>query len=200
MATLARATPGPAFCGGTAVWFVYDNFLVGPAVVTGFTFNDYLDDNGQTGQNYLGTYWGIWASDPATGSSPIASGTSVAVLTAGDSGSTLFTMTGLNISLSGGEYWLGTGNAVGSNTLTDRAYTDGTVLPYWEQGSMGAVPYSLPSPGSYGYDNGEFNTAFTVEGLLTPEPGTILYVLLVLAAIYLLRSRGIRDYGRSAKW
>jgi hypothetical protein len=117
---------------------IYDNFLVGPSIVSGFTFNDYVDDNGETGNTYLGTYWGIWASDPATGSGPIASGTSPAVLAAGALGSTLFTVTGLDIGLSGGEYWLGTGNILDSSALTDRPFVSTTILSGWEQGKVGA--------------------------------------------------------------
>jgi hypothetical protein len=183
----------PTLCGGTGGWMIYDNFQVGPATVTGFTFNDYVDDNGNTGHTYLGTYWGIWASDPMTGSVPIASGTSLAALTAGGSGSTLFTVTGLDIGLSGGEYWLGTGNVLDSNTLTDRAYVSTTILSGWEQSQVGGVPYLLPYPDSNGYINGVFNTAFTVEGVSAPEPGSMLSVFFALVAIYALRRRSIRD-------
>ena len=180
---------------------IYDDFQIGASIISGFTFNDYIDDNGENSQNYLSTYWQVFAADPLTGPTPIASGTSVATLTAGSAGSTLFTVTGLNISLGAGTYWLGIGNNVGANTLTDRAYSTSSVLIGFEQGAVGGIPFNTAptAPGTYGYEHMEFNSAFTVEGTGagTPEPGTLGTAVIALSGMFAIRFARTRRLSRA---
>jgi hypothetical protein len=181
----------PTLCGGTGGWTGYDDFTVGASTITGFTYNDFIDDNGQTGDTYLGTNWSVWSSDPSTSAGPIASGTSLAVLTAGSLGSTLFTVTGLNVNLSGGLYWLGIQNIADSQTLTDRGESSGNGLPGFETGDEGGI---------FNFLTGD--TAFTIDGnsIASPEPatGTLTFLLLCIGGMSLRRPmNGGRDRTRT---
>lgn len=173
-------------CNGSP-WTVYDNFTLGSAsTVTGLTYNDYFHTVAPyNGTTYDGTNWTIWNSDPFTASGPVASGTSVGLEgpVGGDAaGSTLFTVTGLDVSLDAGTYWLGIQNIVGADTQTTRALSATT----------GTFKQSSPlPPGTH-----EFNvigeTAFTVEGAAVPEPGTLslLGCALIGLGIGFRRKRG----------
>jgi hypothetical protein len=105
---------GPAVfsCGGTGSWTFYDDFyLTTDAVVTGFDYVDYCFGGGPA--DYVETVFSFFDADPFS-SSPIASGTAVAVLTAtGMPDEYRFEVGGLSLALSAGDYWLGI-----SNTLT----------------------------------------------------------------------------------
>jgi len=159
----------PANCGGAGGWVIYDNFtLSSGAKVTGFTYNSYFE----IGATYSGTNWTLWSSDPFTAAGPVASGTVVAVLSSGAAGSTLFTATGLDISLAPGTYWLGTTNIADADTVTTRASANGNGLPGFKQTDQ--------LPGGCCQFNRDGDTAFTIEGS-TPEPAT--FSVLALGAL-----------------
>lgn len=98
-------------CGGSAPQFIiYDDFALSSASnVAGFTYNSY-DYEGSLATDYTGTIWSIWNENPALGGTPVFSGTTVGVVSSGVDGSLLVTVTGLDIDLAPGTYWLGTSN------------------------------------------------------------------------------------------
>jgi hypothetical protein len=178
----------PLECGGNVNtdngFEIYDNFtLASDTIVSGFTYNDGFRSTPTT--DYTSTEWTLWSSDPATAGGPIDSGDAVAVLSSGDLGSTLFTVTGLDVDLSAGTYWLGTQNELSDpGDITDRFYADGDGLPGFEQSTTGiSTRFGSIQPTAESGD-----TAFTIQGS-TPEPATGLLIVVPMALVGLWRIR-----------
>ena len=177
----------PSACAGNGGWTYYDNFvLAADANVTGFDFLDWVYS---LPSDYLGTVWSIYDADPFT-SSPIASGTAVALLTATgvenssiNSDQFLFEVGGLDVDLAGGTmYWLGN-----QNIMTGGAGTT-MVLVHNPGGGLDAAKVS--DAGTYAFDlasNG--NRAFRVHGTAVPEPSTALLTAAGFAALASIRRR-----------
>src|SRR5437016_1958760 len=101
-------------------WNIYDDFtLSADSNVSGFTYNTYWDVGSSA--DYTGTRWSIWNGNPLInfGSGPLFSGDLLGTVSAGHAGSTLVTVTGLNLDLTAGLYWLGTSNDVRSPVSED---------------------------------------------------------------------------------
>ena len=163
-------------CGGSGEWTFSDNFvLAADATVTSFDYTDWF--GGGSPANYVETDWSIFDADPFT-SSPIASGSAVALLTAtGPADQFLFEVGGLAIGLSSGvEYWLGIHNTVSGAAITTVARVDnpGGGLDASKMSDGAAIDIDFPS-----FEN----RAFRIHGTVVPEPSTALLVAVGLAAL-----------------
>ena len=169
-------------CGGTGEWTFSDNFLLAAdATMTGFDYTDWFSFGSPT--NYVETDWSIFDADPFT-SSPIASGTAVAILTAtGPASQFLFEVGGLDISLSTGvEYWLGIHNTVSgvATTTVARVANPGGGLDAAKTSDGAANDIDFPS-----FEN----RAFRIHGTVVPEPSTALLCAAGLVALGARRRR-----------
>jgi hypothetical protein len=99
-------------CAGSKFTVVDDFTLAAGAHVTGLTYNSYVG----LPPRYVSTIYSIWDVNPSVnlGAAPVASATMVGTLSAGLVNSALITLSGLDINLSAGSYWLGL-----SNNMTD---------------------------------------------------------------------------------
>lgn len=183
----ARCDSGPDVCAGTGFWTIYDDFsFPSRTTVTGFSFSDQLVSGSLN--DYLHTEWSIWASDPLGGGTPLASGTTVAHISA-DRRSSVFTATGLNVPLLARQtYWLGTFDLFSEPTIIGRDSATGMNRPGYKQSDGGLNNFEL-----------EGDTFFTISGNAatpspTPEPATV--VLLVSGIAGLLVQQRSRCLGR----
>ncbi|RVU03853.1 PEP-CTERM sorting domain-containing protein [Novosphingobium umbonatum] len=157
-------------CGGLG-WNIYDDFsLTAASTISGFTYNSYYYSG-----SYNSTNWSIWASNPVTSfaAGPLFSGNSIGTNTATGSRTALTTVTGLNISLASGTYWLGIQNNANGG-LTSYITSGQTLLNRASQSTNSGIFYN-PSIS---------DAAFTIQGSLTsavaavPEPAT--WALMIL--------------------
>lgn len=185
-ASTFRCDSGPGDCSGSGTWTVYDDFnLTAPATVTGFTYNDYVYGSIA---DYVSTSWSIWQGDPLSGGTLEASATGVAANPVLENsgpaaGTYMFTVSGLNVVLPSGTYFLGRTNVVTNSTFTDSAIASGNGLPGYEQSDGAAYKFYLNSTGNA-------DTAFTIQGTTaTPEPTTLGLVGLTLLPLLFRRRK-----------
>lgn len=168
-------------CSGVSGWTVYDDFTLSTATtITGFTYNSIFTSG--TVANYQSTIWSLWSSDPFLAAGPDAQGTATAVLSPNVANTTLFTVTGLNVLLDAGTYWLGVQNTLSDNAITGAAASLGNGLPGYKQSdqlSGGCCKYNIAGD----------NAAFTIQGDAVPEPETLWPLAFSLAWLSLARSR-----------
>jgi hypothetical protein len=131
---------------GISADMIFDRFTLGAAsIVTKFSYgSDFglwntVTNRLDSSSDYVGTNWEIWSVDPSTagpGAKPVAEGTAYKNGAAGltnvmVSGVTLYTtatVTGLNLNLGAGHYWLGMQNILtgqGASSIymaTDQTY------------------------------------------------------------------------------
>jgi hypothetical protein len=179
-------------CGGyTAPSWVADNFtLKSPAVISGFTYYDFVCSSCGSISDYNGTDWLFSVGDPHS-ATPIASGFSLGAATPApfpfnsflDTG-VLVTVTGLNVPLAAGTYWLSIETQEANNDVWSRGTSSGTALPGYEFYYAGGLEIPLPSSGF------PPNTAFTVES--APEPALYPLLGVGIAGLLLLRRRIFR--------
>lgn len=139
--------------------------------------------------DYKSTTWYLWgpnSGDPF--GAPTFTGTSTFSAVQNSNGSYTFSLTGLDLPVTGGQWFLGFSfnlNPLDPNDLTSAVSSSSAALPgYWQQSTDGAYQFdadtaSNPLTG---------NTAFTVYS--TPEPGTLTLLgaeLLVLAGVLRLK-------------
>lgn len=179
-------------CSGASGWTVYDDFiLTDAAIVTGFSFASIFTAG--TAADYQATMWSLWSSDPFTAAGPVAQGTDVAVLSPNVASTTLFTVTGLNVTLGPGTYWLGVQNLLTGTAVTGAAASAGNGLPGYKQSDAlvgGCCRYNIAGN----------DAAFTVEGDPLPEPGTMRLLALGLAGLVLTRNRMFRSSRLGTGW
>jgi hypothetical protein len=155
-----------AACGSSG-WTIYDDFqLSSGTAITGLTYNYFLFDGPASA--YVSTDWSIWNSDPRTSfaGGPDQSGNAVGILSDGAAGSLLVTISGLNVTLGSGTYWLGLQNILSDGSSTTYARSGSSHLGNASQSDV----------------NGEFvnaqlaDAAFTLSGgsatVTVPEPTT----------------------------
>ena len=208
-----RCDSGPNTCGGK--WTVFDNFNV-PTLslwsVNGFDFTDFLSN--MPISDYTSTTWVIFAGDPLSGGTKVASGTSTASLsnisgTCGNGSTCLeqFSISGLApIVLGSGTYYLGTSNTISVNNpneATLRAFAAGgntapngtpNPLAKWEQsnGTVSGNNWTAGStnnsfPGALGLNEGATAFEITSTPSSTPEPGAFLLVSSGIFGVLLAR-------------
>ena len=213
--------PCDTTCAGNA-YTIFDNFKVtgsSPWQMTGFDFTDWLLSPNGSAPSPAGSQtvtWSIWTSQPGVGNL-YAHGTATANLSPGGfaclGGVTtcteLFTVTGLNVTLSAGQtYYIGT-NLTPPTTggyTTYRATSNGNIstpLLGWLQaqgnsfnGSSwgGNTPNSLAGNavgqnGTVGFVNSN-DSMFDITGSInTPEPDTLTLMSMALAGLCFLRRR-----------
>jgi PEP-CTERM motif len=173
---------------GNSGWTVYDDFIVtDAATISNFSFDSFFQGGSES--DYLSTNWSIWNFDPIMamefGIAPVASGNSVATLGTDYSGAvtvTDFSITGLDVDVDGGVYWIGYSNvldtSVDAGAFTVSVLSDDTSdLPEYEQVSNdGLVGFNLDG-----------NTVFAVN--TTPEPSA--WALAALGLAYFAKRRRI---------
>jgi hypothetical protein len=153
------------FTCGSAGWNIYDDFQLSLGTqVTGFTYDSNFSSFGSV-SDYVSTKWSIWSADPRStfGAGPLASGTAVGVNSVDGSGFTLTTVTGLNVALGAGTYWLGLSNNVDNNQITTYVLSGGSKLGAASQ-----------SDNAGNFFNARIDDAsFTIQGSAgVPEPAT----------------------------
>jgi hypothetical protein len=159
-------------CGGGGNWVIYNAFMLSSATtITGFTYNAYWESGSPS--DYTATLWNIWGGNPESATSPLSHGTITGTLSNGLAGSELVTVTGLDVTVGPGLYWLGIGNDVDSaNDVTTMAY------------SNPAIAYGTLSSNGNGIWDGPRSMAFTVEGSTpVPLPSSLLLMATALAAL-----------------
>jgi hypothetical protein len=212
-----------ASAGAGNTFTIFDNFSVGAGtVMQGFDFTDFLVS--ATGGNLSapGTKtvnWSIWSGEPSIGTSHIVaggSGTSIASLTGTCSGSIcleMFTVTGLNVSLAAGTYYIGTNVVVdnGQGYSTYRATSNmgqgGGAFMGWESAALnnGNTTYQTypggtllnsscgtgANPPCTGVQSQE--SVFDIQGTTgvagTPEPATLTLFGVALIGLFFVRRR-----------
>lgn len=157
-------------------WTIYDDFkLTGASTVTGFTYDSDFNDFGSS-NDYTGTNWSIWSSDPRTSwsSGPLLSGTSVGVNSADSAGYTLTTVTGLNLHLAPGTYWIGLQNNVDNGQVTGYVTSGASMLGPASQSDNSGTFFNPNTP----------DASFTIEGMASiPEPATWALMLFGVAGV-----------------
>ncbi|HYL34338.1 MAG TPA: PEP-CTERM sorting domain-containing protein [Bryobacteraceae bacterium] len=169
-------------------WTVGDDFtLSSGATITGFTYNDFFT-GGSSASDYTGTAWNIWNGNPFSGGTVVASGSTTGATSAGLAGTELISITGLNVLLSPGTYWLGIETQEANGAIWSRALSSDT--GDYKQWS------GPTNDGGSGLGQDRFNllgeTAFTVEGNGTsavPEPSNVVLVGLGMAGMLVRRLR-----------
>jgi hypothetical protein len=173
--TCNAGSPPTSYSG----WTIYDDFQLGSASkVTGLTYESDFDYGGGSSAHYQSTNWSIWSTDPRIQANydagPAFQGTTVGSNT--DIGGTYFTVTtitGLNIDLGAGNYWLGLQNNVDNGQITGYVAT-GTVrleTPFqWANNGqlLNVTLYGKPLP----------DASFTIQGVAVPEPATWAMMLI----------------------
>jgi hypothetical protein len=152
-------------CGDTNGWTIYDDFqLTAGSTIRGLTYNSDFNFNGSPA-SYDSTIYSIWSSNPSTSyaAGPVYSGTVTGIETPDAVGTTLITITGLNIPLKAGTYWLGLSNNV----------NDGSITTYDASTSFSGDAIQSDNSGSF-FSPGQLEEAFTIEGVAggVPEPAT----------------------------
>jgi hypothetical protein len=171
-----------ATCNGNG-WTVYDDFhLNAPATVTGLTYDSLFYTN-----DYVSTNWSIWTLNPKFNwlSGPALSGTVAGINSADLFGTTLTTITGLNVALGAGTFWLGLQNNV----------SDGNVTNYGESSLSQLGPASQSNNSGHFVSHPVFyDAAFTIEGnaTVTPLPSTWLMLLSGFIGIGYFSYRGTK--------
>lgn len=145
---------GPGQCGASdgQSFTLYNPFtLTSQTHMVGFQ-----NWNGQgSADSYIQTNWSIWLQEPQLSQSPTYSGSSVAQIHP-DSGFNLATVTGLDINLAPGSYWLGLSHettepwtyVVPSKWVSGAIFSDGEML-FPEHGQMAfQILATVPEPGS----------------------------------------------------
>ena len=151
-------------CGSNG-WTIYDDFqLTAASTVTGFTYDSDFTSFGSV-SDYVSTNWSIWSADPVSNfaAGPLVSGTSTGLNSVDAVNFTLTTITGLNVNLGAGIYWLGIQNNVDNGQIT--AYiSSGTAR-------LGRSSQSDNSGTFFNASNSD--ASFTVQGNgAVPEPAT----------------------------
>ena len=157
-----------AACGITATgWTVYDNFVVpnGITKITDFTYIDHLGSG--LWSDYTGTNWTVFGPSVANPFGvPTYSGTAVATMTDLGGGFMMFSITGLNLAVTPGNWIVGFQNNMGSVSSSDWT-TRGTSNVgdgvYWQQDNSGTFQRTLSG-----------NSAFSVSTSSVPESSTLL--------------------------
>jgi hypothetical protein len=171
-------------------------------VVTAIDFTDFLIN--VSAADIGNTQWSIWSGNPLSGGKLVASGSSAASLSlvsgSCGSGNTCIETFTVNVGTpvlfaAGNTYFLGTSNTLlpsnGGETLTRAFAAGGNTAPggtangltEWEQsnGSTTGVPNSSWSAGTHDTIFFSGATAFDIQGVLAPEPGTMSLLFIALA-------------------
>ena len=149
---------------GFAGWTVYDDFqLSAAASVGGLTYSTDIF-SGDPAASYASTNYSIWAVNPALsyGTGPIFSGTIAGTVSANGVGGSLITISGLNIALAAGTYWLGLQNNTTDGSTSVYVPSTSSFLGAASQAANGGAYINFPLA----------DASFTVEGLGVPEPAT----------------------------
>ena len=149
---------------GFAGWTVYDDFqLASAASVGGLTYSTYIM-SGNPAASYASTNYSIWTVNPgsAYGTGPIVSGTVTGTVSANGVGGSLITISGLNIALGAGTYWLGLQNNTTDGSTSVYVPSTSSFLGAASQAANGGAYINSPLP----------DASFTVESLGVPEPAT----------------------------